>query len=100
MPLEDAMHTVTVTTPRGSAVVLPFLTAEQRDAAVANLSPGLPPEPVEELAAGETQTCGRCQGAGGWNEQKEQSTAGGGKVVVAVWVNCRPCGGTGRTPKR
>ncbi|MGW4426589.1 hypothetical protein [Streptosporangium sp. NPDC004631] len=89
----DAVEIVTYTTPAGSVVSLPFLTPEQRDAAVENLSPDHSggPEAAEKGA-----TCTQCQGAGGWNERREQKTSKGGTVVVTVWVNCRPCGGTGK----
>lgn len=93
----DALETVTVTTPRGSTVTFPYLTPQQRDAAVANLTPSgdQPPiEPPGPIAAG---VCGQCNGAGGWNEQRKQKTGSGGEVVINVWVNCRPCGGTGKT---
>ncbi|MGW4663162.1 hypothetical protein [Streptosporangium sandarakinum] len=96
MTTPDALETVSVTTPRGSTVVLPYLTAEQRDATVAALTePGdHPPVPHPgPIAAG---ACSRCGGAGGWNEQKKQKTGSGGEVVVNVWVRCRPCGGTGQ----
>lgn len=88
----DALETVTYTTPGGSRVTLPFLTVEQRDAAVANLSPPEPPLTTPVTAA---ETCSNCGGAGGWSEKREQKTAGGGTVVVDVWVKCRPCKGNG-----
>ncbi|MEU4410787.1 hypothetical protein AB0F88_40305 [Streptosporangium sp. NPDC023963] len=88
----DGLETITYTTPRGSKVTLPFLTVEQRDAAVENLSPA--PLPPESVTAGK-ETCSNCGGAGGYNEKKEQKTASGGTVVVEVWVSCRPCKGSG-----
>ncbi|WP_326828664.1 hypothetical protein OIE13_22215 [Streptosporangium sp. NBC_01810] len=89
----DGLETVTYITPRGSKVTLPFLTVEQRDAAVENLSPAAPPP--EPVTAAKGDTCSNCAGAGGYNEQREQKTAGGGTVVVEVWVSCRPCKGNG-----
>lgn len=95
-PKPDADYHVTYTTPRGSTVVLPFLTKEQRDAAVESLSGGdvTPPE-----FAGETKTCGQCSGAGGWYETVTVKTPSGGTITTQKWVNCRPCGGTGQVPK-
>lgn len=94
----DPLETVSYTTLRGSVVTLPFLTVEQRDAAVENLS-APPVEPLTLPEAAETKACGQCQGNGGWTEQQEQTSANGSVVIVPVWVNCRPCGGTGKVPK-
>lgn len=99
LPPDDADHFVTYTTPRGSSVTLPNLTAEQRDAALAALDPG---PALAETAAKEpaqTQTCGQCQGAGGWHETVTTKTASGGTVTTQKWVNCRKCGGSGQVPK-
>lgn len=94
MPTGD--HFVSYTTPRGSVVVLPFLTEAQRDAAAAAFRT----EPVQpQQADGERTTCSRCNGAGGWNETVRVKTPSGGEVVTQKWVNCRQCGGTGQVPK-
>ena len=60
----DRDHFAAVTTPRGSVVSIPFLTAEQAADVADQFGP--PAEPVAPIeAAKETQ---QCSGAGGWNE--------------------------------
>lgn len=107
----SADNFVSYTTPRrttptgavvgGSTVVLPNLTAEQQAAAVHALERDGQTEAAtpQEAAKGETTSCGKCGGAGGWNEPVETKTGGGGTVVTQKWVNCRPCGGSGQVPK-
>jgi hypothetical protein len=73
------------------------LTQEEAEAVANQFEP--PAEPATPIEAGkETQQCGRCSGAGGWNEEVRIKTGKGGEVVTQRWVNCRPCGGTGRVP--
>jgi hypothetical protein len=97
-PSHDRDHFAILTTLRGSVVSLPNLTEDQADAVAAQYGP--PAERVPPAEASEsTKQCGRCSGAGGWNEPVEVETGSGGKVVTQKWVNCRPCGGTGRVPK-
>jgi hypothetical protein len=91
-------HFAAITTPRGSVVSLPFLTQEEAAEVADQFEP--PAEPVTPIEAGkETQQCSRCNGAGGWNEEVRTKTGKGGEVVTQKWVNCRPCGGTGRVSK-
>jgi hypothetical protein len=91
-------HYASITTLRGSVVTIPNLTEEQAAGVAARYGP--PAERVPPAEASEsTKQCGRCSGAGGWNEPVEVETGSGGKVVTQKWVNCRSCGGTGRVPK-
>ena len=96
----DRDHFARIVTPHGSVVEIRNLTEGQaahiEGQFAGEVDTPLPVSP-DELA--ETATCGRCQGAGGWNEPVEVTTPSGGKVVTQKWVNCRPCGGTGRVPK-
>lgn len=96
--MEPRDHFAELTTPRGSKVVLQGLTEAHAAAVAAQFAE---PDANRDAAtewAGKTKTCGRCQGAGGWHENVETKTAGGGTVVTKKWVNCRPCGGTGQVP--
>jgi hypothetical protein len=92
----DAVETVSVTTPRGSTVTFPFLTPGQREQTVVDLTPIGDSPPIAPPGPVTAGACGNCHGAGGWNEQRKQKTGSGGEVVINVWVNCRPCGGTGK----
>jgi DnaJ-class molecular chaperone len=92
-------HFATISTPRGSVVNFPFLTAEQAQDVADQYGPTAQPAPRPEAAKGESQTCGRCQGAGGWYENVTVKTPSGGEVVTQKWVNCRPCRGTGQIAK-
>ncbi len=95
----DEDHFAAYTTPLGSTVTLPFLTEQQAAEIAEQMAPSVPPA-RPDAAAGETTTCGQCQGAGGWHEKVEVKTPSGGTVITQKWVNCRPCGGTGQLPKK
>lgn len=69
-------------------------TAEQMDAIAQQYGPSSAPVPRPDTAAG--RTCSKCRGAGGWYETVRVKTPSGGEVVTQKWVNCRPCGGTGK----
>lgn len=93
-----ADHYAQITTPRGSTVVFPDLTTQQAtDIAEQYGSPSEFPKPL--TASSEKTTCERCDGAGGWEETVETKSKHGSTVITMKWVNCRPCGGTGRLPK-
>jgi cytochrome c5 len=100
----ERKSTVIIESARGSVVVLPSLSAAQRDAALATFAtadPDMAPAPVPVLAGDEEyETCNNCHGKGSYEEMREQETASGGKVVVKVTVSCRPCKGEGRIRKR
>lgn len=88
-------HFASITTPKGSVVTIPGLTEEQADDIAAQYGPiAEPVAPVE--SSGDEERCGRCSGAGGWFEEVKVTTPSGGEVVTRKWVNCRPCGGTGK----
>ncbi|MER7063910.1 hypothetical protein [Streptomyces albidoflavus] len=89
----------TITTPRGSVVVMPFLTEQEADDVARQYGPTSEPPAVQEAAKGEKQSCSRCGGSGGWNEEVRTTTPSGSVVVTKKWVNCRQCGGTGQVPK-
>jgi hypothetical protein len=91
-------HFASITTLRGSVVTIPNLTEEQAAEVAARYGPPVEYTPPAE-ASDDTQQCDRCDGAGGWNEPVEVETGSGGKVVTQKWVNCRPCGSSGRVPK-
>lgn len=94
----DAEHYVSHTTLRGSVITITGLTEKQAADATSALTSD---RPVARPEAGtETQTCSRCQGAGGWMETVVVKTSSGGTVTTQKWVNCRPCGGTGQVPKK
>lgn len=95
--MEPRDHFAEIITPRGSRVFLQNLTEGHAAAIAAQFAePEVSrSESVTEWAE-ETKTCERCQGAGGWHENVETKTSGGGTVVTKKWVNCRPCGGTGQ----
>jgi hypothetical protein len=90
-------HFASITTLRGSVVTVPFLTEEQASGVAAQYGPPAERVPLAE-ASDATRQCGRCSGAGGWAENVEVDTPSGGKIATQRWVNCRPCGGTGRVP--
>lgn len=97
--MEPRDHFAEITTPRGSKVVLQGLTEAHAATIAAQFAePNVGHDEGMTEWAGNTKTCERCQGAGGWNERVETKTAGGGTVVTQRWVNCRPCGGTGQVP--
>ncbi|MFI6318480.1 hypothetical protein ACIBG8_13220 [Nonomuraea sp. NPDC050556] len=94
----EADHFVQYTTPRGSVVVMPNLTAAQRDEIAATFSPGDTPTPASLEGKGESQSCGQCGGAGYWMETVTTVTPSGSEVTTQKRVNCRQCGGTGQVP--
>jgi DnaJ-class molecular chaperone len=87
-------HYAHITTPRGSVVSFTG-TAEQMAAVTDAYGP---PAEAPDRAGGDDQKrpCSRCNGAGGWYETVKVPTPSGGEVVTQKWVNCRPCGGTGK----
>jgi hypothetical protein len=88
-------HYAEITTPRGSVVSFTG-TADEMNAVADQY--GAPSEFPRAGSGGEDQKkpCGKCNGAGGWNETVKVKTPSGGEVVTQKWVNCRPCGGTGK----
>lgn len=89
-----------ITTPAGSVVYFPFLTEQQADDIAAQYGPPAEPIPPRTEAAGDTQDCSNCDGQGYWYETVEVDTPSGGKVTTQKRVNCRPCRGSGKVPKR
>lgn len=92
-------HFATITTPAGSVVNFPFLTAQEADGIAQQYGPPTGPLPPRVEAAKDQQSCGRCDGNGYWYEDVEVETPSGGKVTTQKRVNCRTCGGTGELPK-
>lgn len=90
-------HFAQITTPRGSIVHFTG-TAQQMNAIREQYGPvAEPPAAPADAASGNQKQCGQCQGKGGWYETVKVKTPSGGEVVTQKWVNCRPCGGTGKS---
>ncbi|MFD9950794.1 hypothetical protein ACFWYW_58530 [Nonomuraea sp. NPDC059023] len=93
MDLTGRDHHATITTPRGSKVVMPFLTEEEAADIAEQYGP--PSELPQPQTAAKGDPCGQCGGAGGWETTVETKSKDGSVVITKKWVNCRPCGGTG-----
>lgn len=94
-----ADHYAQIVTPRGSTVVFPNLDEQDAERIAAEYGPPSEFPVAHPVEAAEKRPCGRCGGAGGWEETVETTSKSGSKVVTKKWVNCRPCGGTGSVPK-